>query len=403
MSNYKLMLDLVKYACDPLETRGRVFPESEDPYRSCYQRDRDRIIYSGAFRKLQYKTQVFINYENDYYRTRLTHSLEVAQIARSLSRRLCVNEDLTEAISLAHDLGHPPFGHAGEEALNEMTQHYLGFDHNVQALRILTFLEKRYLKFDGINLTWESLEGIAKHNGPITGKHCVNPIKRVHKFILDYDRDYKLDLDNFSSAEAQIAAISDDIAYNMHDIDDGIRAKILVVDELLELPLIGRILKKIIDENTNYDISDNKVIHEFLRKTVDTMIEDVVYQVKSNVREYNIYSQSDIRNLGKVFVTFSAEMMQYHASIKNFLRSKLYNYYKVKRVKNKVKRIIKELFKAFYEDPQILPPDWSIKAMNTDLLGKSIVVCDFISGMTDRFAIQEHRRIFDTKYEMQLF
>ncbi|QGR02446.1 deoxyguanosinetriphosphate triphosphohydrolase [Ehrlichia ruminantium] len=397
------MLNLEKYACNPLETKGRIFHEKEDLYRSCYQRDRDRVIYSGAFRKLQYKTQVFINYENDYYRTRLTHSLEVAQIARSLSRRLSVNEDLTEAISLAHDLGHPPFGHAGEEALNEMTEHYLGFDHNVQALRILTFLEKRYLKFDGINLTWEALEGVAKHNGPITGRYCINPDKKVHKFILDYDRDYKLDLDNFSSTEAQIAAISDDIAYNMHDIDDGIRAKILVVDELLELPLIGEILKKIIDDNTGYSMSDHKIIQEFLRKTVDIMIEDVVSQVKSNIKEYNISSQDDVRNLGKTFVTFSVEMMQYHANIKNFLRSKLYNYYKVKRVKNKVKRIIQELFKAFYDDPQILPHEWSIQAMNTDLMNRSIVVCDFISGMTDRFAIQEHRRIFDIKYEMQLF
>ena len=329
------MLNLVKYACNPLETRGRIFPEKEDLYRSCYQRDRDRIIYSGAFRKLQYKTQVFINYENDYYRTRLTHSLEVAQIARSLSRRLCVNEDLTEAISLAHDLGHPPFGHAGEEALNEMTKHYLGFDHNVQALRILTFLEKRYLKFDGINLTWEAMEGVAKHNGPITGKHCVNPGKRIHKFMLDYDRDYKLDLDSFSSVEAQIAAISDDIAYNMHDIDDGIRAKILVVDELLELPFIGGILKKIIDNNTEYNISNNKIIHEFLRQSVDIMIEDIISNVKSNVKQYNISSQNDVRNLGKVFVGFSIEMMQYNANIKSFLKSKLYNHYRVKRVKIK--------------------------------------------------------------------
>ncbi|ABD45359.1 dGTPase family protein [Ehrlichia chaffeensis str. Heartland] len=397
------MLDLVKYACNPTETRGRIFHEEEDQYCDCYQRDRDRIIYSGAFRKLQYKTQVFINYENDYYRTRLTHSLEVAQIARSLSRKLRFNEDLTEAISLAHDLGHPPFGHAGEDALNEMTMHHLGFDHNIQALRILTFLEKRYIKFDGMNLTWETLEGVAKHNGPITGENRINSNKKIHKFMLDYDSYYKLDLDNFSSAEAQIASISDDIAYNMHDIDDGIRAKILVIEELLELPLIGDILKKVIDDNSGLSVSDNRIVHEFLRRTVDIMLMDIISQVTNNIKEYDIRSHDDIRKLGKVFVHFSEEMNQYKIGLQNFLRTKLYNYYKVKRVKNKVKRIIKELFQVFYDDPQILPSDWGVKAMDANLIDRSIVICDFISGMTDRFAIQEHRKIFDTTYEMLVF
>ncbi|CEI85432.1 deoxyguanosinetriphosphate triphosphohydrolase [Ehrlichia minasensis] len=397
------MLDLAKYACNPVKTKGRVFHEEEDQYCNCYQIDRDRIVYSGAFRKLQYKTQVFINYESDYYRTRLTHSLEVAQIARSLSRKLRFNEDLAEAISLAHDLGHPPFGHAGEEALNEMTMHHLGFDHNIQALRILTLLEKRYVKFNGINLTWETLEGVAKHNGPVTGKNRVNSSKKIHKFILDYDSEYKLDLDNFSSAEAQIAAISDDIAYNMHDIDDGIRAKILVIDELLELPLIGEVLKKVIDDNTDLNVSDNRIIHEFLRKTINIMIADIISQVTTNIKEYEISSQDDIRKLGKIFVHFSAEMNQYKVNLQNFLRARLYNYYKMKRVKNKVKRIIKELFQVFYDDPQILPFDWSIKASDANLIDRSIVICDFISGMTDRFAIQEHRKIFDTTYEMLSF
>ncbi|AHC39168.1 deoxyguanosinetriphosphate triphosphohydrolase [Ehrlichia muris] len=397
------MLDLVKYACNPTETKGRIFHEEEDQYCSCYQRDHNRIIYSGAFRKLQYKTQVFINYENDYYRTRLTHSLEVAQIARLLSRKLRFNEDLTEAISLAHDLGHPPFGHAGEDALNEMAMHHLGFDHNIQALRILTLLEKRYIKFDGMNLTWETLEGVAKHNGPITGKNRVNSSKKIHKLMLDYDSYYKLDLNNYSSAEAQIAAISDDIAYNMHDIDDGIRAKILVIEELLELPLIGGVLKKVIDDNFGLNVSDNRIIHEFLRKTVDIMIADIVSQVISNIKEYDISSQDDIRKLGKALVHFSEEMNQYKTGLQNFLRTKLYNYYKVKRVKNKVKRIIRELFQVFYDDPQILPSDWAMKAMDSNLMDRSIVICDFISGMTDRFAIQEHRKIFDSTYEMLAF
>ena len=397
------MLDLVKYACNPTETKGRIFHEEEDQHCSCYQRDRNRIIYSGAFRKLQYKTQVFINYENDYYRTRLTHSLEVAQIARLLSRKLRFNEDLTEAISLAHDLGHPPFGHAGEDALNEMAMHHLGFDHNIQALRILTLLEKRYIKFDGMNLTWETLEGVAKHNGPVTGKNRVSSNKKIHKLMLDYDSYYKLDLDNFSSAEAQIAAISDDIAYNMHDIDDGIRAKILLIEELLELPLIGGVLKKVVDDNFELNVSDNRIIHEFLRKTVDIMIADIVSQVISNIKEYDISSQDDIRKLGKALVHFSEEMNQYKIGLQNFLRTKLYNYYKVKRVKNKVKRIIRELFQVFYDDPQILPSDWAIKAMDSNLIGRSIVICDFISGMTDRFAIQEHRKIFDATYEMLVF
>ncbi|WDM85755.1 deoxyguanosinetriphosphate triphosphohydrolase [Ehrlichia sp. JZT12] len=397
------MLDLAKYACRPMETRGRIFNEKEDQYHNCYQMDRDRIIYSSSFRKLQYKTQVFINYESDYYRTRLTHSLEVAQIARSLSRRLHFNEDLTEAISLAHDLGHPPFGHAGEEALNDVAKHHLGFDHNIQALRILTFLEKRYIEFDGMNLTWETIEGVAKHNGPIIGKNSVNSNKKIHKFMLDYDTDYKLDLHDFSSAEAQIAAISDDIAYNIHDIDDGIRAKILVIEELLELPLIGEIFKKVIDDNPGFSISDTRIINEFLRKTVDIMIGDIVLQVTNNIKKYNISSQNDIRKLDKVFVSFSSEMNQYKVNLQNFLRAKLYNHYKVKRVKNKVKRMIKELFQVFYDDPQILPADWGIRAVNADLIDKSTVICDFISGMTDRFAIQEHRKIFDATYEMLSF
>ncbi|MGN7619196.1 MAG: dGTP triphosphohydrolase [Ehrlichia sp.] len=325
------MLNLAKYACHPMETRGRIF--KEDCCNNCYQVDRDRIIYSSSFRKLQYKTQVFINYESDYYRTRLTHSLEVAQIAMSLSRRLHFNEDLAVAISLAHDLGHPPFGHAGEEALNDVAVHHLGFDHNIQALRILTFLEKRYAKFDGMNLTWETIEGVAKHNGPIIGERAVNSNKKIHKFMLDYDADYKLDLYDFSSAEAQIAAISDDIAYNIHDIDDGIRAKILVIEELLELPLIGEVFKKVIDDNLEFVMSDNRIISEFLRKTVDIMIEDIVLQVTNNVEKYGISSQNDIRKLGEMFVNFSAEMNRYKITLQNFLRSKLYNHYKVRRVK----------------------------------------------------------------------
>ena len=397
------MLDLAKYACHPKETKGRIFNEKEDQYHNCYQMDRDRIIYSSSFRKLQYKTQVFINYESDYYRTRLTHSLEVAQIARSLSRKLNLNEDLTEAISLAHDLGHPPFGHSGEEALNEVAKHHLGFDHNIQALRILTFLERRYVEFDGMNLTWETIEGVAKHNGPIVGKNSVNKNKKVHKFMWDYDATYKLDLHDFSSAEAQVAAISDDIAYNMHDIDDGIRAKILVIEELLELPLIGKIFKGVIDSNPEFSISDSRIINEFLRKTVEIMVEDIVLQVKNNIDKYKVSSQNDIRKLGKCFVSFSDEMNHYKMNLQSFLRIKLYNHYKVKRVKNKVKGIIKELFQVFYDDPQILPGDWGIKAIDSDLIERSTVICDFISGMTDRFAIQEHRKIFDTTYEMLSF
>ncbi|KJV68905.1 deoxyguanosinetriphosphate triphosphohydrolase [Candidatus Neoehrlichia procyonis] len=385
-------IDMISYASHPLYTRGRVYKESEDKYRSCYQRDRDRIIYSTAFRKLQYKTQVFLNYHiGDYHRTRLTHSLEVAQIARSLSRRLKLNEDLAEAISLAHDLGHAPFGHTGEEALNFIEENDFKFDHNVQALRILVLLEKKYIKFDGLNLSWEMIEGLVKHNGPL---NIIDQNKDIHEFIMECDSIYNLELNKFPTLEAQIASISDDIAYIMHDIDDGLRENILIIEELLTLPLIGRILKNNIDANKDYP--RKYIIHESLRKFYSMMIDNVGLQVENNLKKYNIVDQHDIKNSDIPLVNFSLEFDLYVKDIKSFLKRRLYRHDEVNKVRDKVQYIIQNLFKAYYQEISYLPLDWQDKILMYGELKryKSMVLCDFISGMTDRFAIQEHERIY---------
>ncbi len=396
MSNQNI---LSSFACSFNKTKGRFFHEEDDKYRTCFQRDRDRIIHSGAFRKLEYKTQVFVNYQGDYYRTRLTHSLEVAQVARSICKRLGLNEDIAEAISLAHDLGHTPFGHAGEDALNEVTKNFIGFDHNVQSLRILTYLEQRYIHFDGINLTWEVLEGIAKHNGPLLGSNAKS--LTTNQLMLEYHDKYDLKLEEFSNAEAQVAAISDDIAYNAHDLDDGLRAKFFTIEDIFTLPLFGKLLQEILDKHP--DLPKNKVIYEFLRRMISLMIQDIVTQAQSNISTYSIKTSEDIRKLDKSLVHFSPEVAAYNRELKKFLSDKVYRHYKINRVTSKAKRIVKDLFEIFQNEPNILPTEWGKIALDADEKKRSIIVCDYIAGMTDRFAIQEHGRIFDTAYEMLSF
>ncbi|MDN5247672.1 MAG: deoxyguanosinetriphosphate triphosphohydrolase [Wolbachia endosymbiont of Tyrophagus putrescentiae] len=396
MSNNNFLLN---YVCYPNQTRGRYFSEQEDKYRSCFQRDRDRIIHSNAFRKLGYKTQVFINYAHDYYRTRLTHSLEVAQIARSIARRLNLNEDITECIALAHDLGHPPFGHAGEDALNKVTQNLEGiykFDHNVQTIRILVYLEKKHADFDGLNLSWEVIEGIAKHNGPLLGQYAKFPTS--NKLMLEYNEKYNLKLEEFSSAEAQVASIADDIAYSVHDLDDALRANLITIEDLLNIPLIGKVFQDVKGRYVN--ISQNKVIHEALSKTIGIMINDVVSQTEVNIQDYKVKNAEDIRKLDKPLVTFSLEVTKAVIEMKKFNMQKIYRNYKLNRTMNKAQRILQELFQCFYEKPALLPTEWEKIATESQ---RSIVICDYIAGMTDRFAIHEHRRIFDTSYEMTSF
>ncbi|MGL9761817.1 MAG: deoxyguanosinetriphosphate triphosphohydrolase [Wolbachia sp.] len=399
MSNNKFLLS---YACFPSKTRGRYFKEPEDENRSCFQRDRDRIIHSNAFRKLEYKTQVFINYEHDYYRTRLTHSLEVAQIARSIARRLGLYEDITECIALAHDLGHPPFGHTGEDALKKSVQDLnldsekYEFDHNVQAIRILTYLEQKHADFDGMNLSWEVIEGVAKHNGPLLGRNAVSHTN--NQLLLEYNEKYDLKLEEFSSVEAQVASIADDIAYGVHDLDDALRANLVTVEGLLDIPLIGEMFK---DVKSRYSkLPKCKLIHESLSRTIGIMISDVVSQTKKNIEDYKIKSVEDVRGLNKMLVTFSPEVANATKEMKKFNMEKIYRSYKLNRTMNKAKRIVQELFQCFYENQGLLPTEWNKLSYKFQ---RSLVICDYISGMTDRFAIHEHRRIFDTSYEMTSF
>lgn len=390
---------LLNYACYPEQTKGRYLTEQEDDYRSCFQRDRDRIIHSNAFRRLEYKTQVFINYAHDYYRTRLTHSLEVAQIARSIAHRLGLNEDITECIALAHDLGHPPFGHAGESALNKSTQNLDGtnkFDHNVQTIRILVYLEQKHADFDGMNLSWEVIEGIAKHNGPLLGRHTKSPTD--NELMLKYNEKYNLKLEEFSSAEAQVASIADDIAYSVHDLDDALRANVITIEDLLDVPLIGRIFHDV--QNKYPNIPQNKIIHEALSKTIGIMISDVVSQIEKNIQDYQIKTVEDIRKLDKPLVTFSSEVTEAVAEMKTFNMQRIYTHYKLSRTMKKAQRIVQELFYCFYENPELLPTEWTKVAVESQ---RSVAICDYIAGMTDRFAIHEHRRIFDTSYEMTSF
>lgn len=361
----------------PQKSKGRLFNEEEPAYRSPYQRDRDRIIHSTAFRRLEYKTQVFVNHEGDHYRTRLTHSIEVAQIARTLADSLGLDLYLAEAIALAHDLGHTPFGHAGEDALKEV---YPEFDHNAQSIKILTKLERKYAEFDGLNLTWETLEGIAKHNGPVK-----NPPKEISLYNSVQD----LDLKHYPSLEAQIASLADDIAYINHDIDDGLRAKLFEVQNLMHLPLVGEIFKSVIEKYPG--IEEPRLIHEAHRRVLSKMIEGLYLETKKRIGELKVKSTDDIRLLGEPLAAFSPKMAADIKTIKAWLMEHMYRHYKVNRMTSKARRTVKSLYNYFMEEPECLPTEWRAKAQQLPL---DEVVADYIAGMTDRFAIQEYSRLF---------
>ncbi|WP_336279357.1 deoxyguanosinetriphosphate triphosphohydrolase [Bartonella sp. CB175] len=384
------------YSTNPQTSRGRLFHEAESTIRSPFQRDRDRIIHSNAFRRLKHKTQVFIANESDHYRTRLTHSIEVSQIARTLARALSLDEDLTEAIALVHDFGHTPFGHAGEDALNDAMKHYGRFDHNAQALRIVTQLEQRYANFDGLNLTWETLEGLVKHNGPLLGSYANN--KDVHIDILQYNEKHDLELDCFSSLEAQCAAISDDIAYNAHDIDDGLRSQFLTIDQFEQVFLTASLLKDIKQEYPQLD--QIRCGYELVRRQITTMVEDVIQQSKKNLAHLKPTSVNDVHQAGQVIVTFSPKMKDYEKELKKFLFENLYYHAQVLKRRDEAKCIVQNLFDCYYKNPDEMPENWRIKT--THLINQeqelARLIADFLSGMTDHYALREHHRLFDHAY-----
>jgi dGTPase len=378
------------YASHPEHSRGRLHPEPESDMRSPFQRDRDRIIHSTAFRRLTHKTQVFVYHEGDHYRTRLTHSLEVAQIARTIARALGLDEDLAEAVGLAHDLGHTPFGHAGEEALNAEMAPYGGFSHNDQTLRILTRLERRYAAFDGLNLTWEALEGTAKHNGPLSGSGIERP---VPPSIAEYDRQHPLGLDTYPGPEAQVAALADDIAYNNHDIDDGLRAGLFAVADLAPVPLVGPMFAEV--ARCYPGIDEGRLIHESIRRVIDRMVRDLVDETRRRLRDSGVESVDDIRRLGHPVAAFSDDMRNHDRALKRFLFERMYRHSRVNRMSSKARRIVRELFQLFLAEPQCLPGEWHAPA-GAGTPETARIVADYLAGMTDRFALDEHRRLFDT-------
>jgi dGTPase len=366
---------------------GRRHPEPDSPTRSPFQRDRDRIVHSAAFRRLQYKTQVFVYHEGDHYRTRLTHSLEVAQIARSICRVLGLDEDLAEAVALAHDLGHTPFGHAGEDALDEVVKPWGGFDHNAQTLRIVTGLEHRYAGFDGLNLTWECLEGVVKHNGPLASPNAA---------ILAYSREHDLELGTYAGAEAQVAALADDIAYNNHDIDDGLRAGLFDIPDLLELPLVGPMFRAV--EREYPGLERPRLIHEAVRRLIDHMVHDLLTESRTRLAQAQPESAAALRAMGRAAIGFSQEMQAHDAALRQFLRRHMYRHYKVNRMTSKARRVVKELFELYRAEPECLPPEWRARADAGGEARTARVVADFIAGMTDRFALEEHARLFDPAF-----
>lgn len=372
------------YACDPRESRGRLHPEEESHFRTPFQRDRDRIIHASAFRRLKHKTQVFVEHEGDYFRTRLTHSIEVAQVARTVSAALGLNTELTEAVALAHDLGHPPFGHTGEEALNELMAPYGGFDHNAQALRIVTSLERHYAEWDGLNLSWETLEGIAKHNGPVPPP--------VHWALEEVDRVHHLRLDTFASAEAQVAALADDIAYSHHDLHDGLRAELFSTDELAELPVLrdnfGEVDRKY--PGLNY----YRRRHEALRRFFGVLVEDVITLARRTLAQMAPQSVEDIRTAGRMVIRFTPALWEDLKVIRAFLFTRMYRAPKVVEMRREVTGVIRDLFPLFIANPAELPKQWRKDvAEAADETALARIVGDYIAGMTDRFAIETHERL----------
>ena len=380
--------DHVPYASDPALSRGRLYPEPESTTRTCIQRDRDRIIHSTAFRRLEYKTQVFVNSEGDHYRTRLTHSLEVAQIARTIARALGLDEDLAELLALAHDLGHTPFGHAGEDALNRMMEPFGGFDHNAQSLAIVTRLENRYPEFDGLNLTWESLEGLVKHNGPLVGPDIDTPLPR---HIAVYNQRHDLELSSYAGAEAQVAALADDIAYNNHDLDDGVRAALFTLEDLADVPLVGDLYR---DVNQKYPTVDpDRRVAEVVRRLIGEMVSDCLSESRRRAAEANPGSSDDVRALSRPIVAFSDGMREVDSGLKEFLFGHMYRHEKVDRMTDQAQDTVVGLFGILMERPEALPSDWRKSAAHADGHEIAHIIADYIAGMTDRFAFDEFDRL----------
>jgi dGTPase len=371
------MSDLASYAVTEANSRGRQFPEEAPQGRSEFQRDRDRIIHSGAFRRLEYKTQVFVNHEGDLFRTRLTHSIEVAQIARSIARRLNLNEDLAEAISLAHDLGHTPFGHAGQDALNNCMKAYGGFEHNLQSVRVVDCLEERYATFDGLNLCFETREGILKH---CSLEHAAQLGELGERFVKNLR----------PSLEGQIANLADEIAYNNHDVDDGLRSGLITLEQLSAVPLVAEHLQQV--RCAYPQLTERRVVHETVRRMINTLVTDLVRQSAANIDSQNLHSLKDVHN-APALIAFSDELVMQQRALKKFLHTHLYRHYHVMRMNAKAHRIIRELFDVFMADGRLLPTQFQSHEMIDDS-GRARVVADYIAGMTDRYAIREHKRIF---------
>ena len=391
------------YACDPGHSRGRLHAEPASQSRSAFRRDCDRIIHSTAFRRLKHKTQVFVFDEGDHYRTRLTHTLEVTQVARALARRLHLDEDLAEALALAHDLGHPPFGHAGERALDACLAAFGGFDHNAQTLRIVTALERRYPNFDGLNLTWETLEGLVKHNGPLTDRNGA-PLDRYREHgvpatILDYDKLQDLQLWSFAGVEAQIAAFADDIAYDAHDLDDGLRAALFRIDDIAAVALPGRIIGGI---RASYpDLDEHRLIHELIRQLIGLLIDDVVAETGRRLARLGPRSADDVRNAAAPVAGFSADVGEADRAIKAFLKPHMYRHPRVMRVMDEAAGVVRDLFARYSAHPGDLPEEWQQGLAGLDDAARARSIADFIAGMTDRYALAEHSRLFDSTPELR--
>jgi dGTPase len=381
------------YASDPDRSRGRLVPEPESRTRTPFQRDRDRIIHSTAFRRLKHKTQVFIAHEGDHFRTRLTHSIEVAQIARALARALRCDEDLAEAVALVHDFGHTPFGHTGEDALDRKMAPWGGFDHNAQSLRIVTMLEHRYAEFDGLNLTWETLEGLVKHNGPLTDEEGRGLDGPVPKSILDYCARHDLELSRHAGLEAQAAALADDIAYDTHDIDDGLRAGLLTLEMLEDVTLPGAILAEVRQRYPGLD--QVRTGHELMRRQITLMVEDAISTATTRIGEVQPASVEDIHAAGRSMMAFSAEMREAEKELKDFLYANLYRHPDVMAVRAQADRVVEDLFDRYMEDDHALPEAWRGAETMRDEAQRARRVADFLAGMTDTYAIKEHRRLFD--------
>jgi dGTPase len=366
--------------------------------RTPYQRDRDRIVHATAFRRLTYKTQVFLFHEGDHYRTRLTHSLEVAQIARTLARLLGLDEDLAEALALAHDLGHPPFGHAGERALVAAMADFGGFDHNAQSFKVVTRLERKYVAFDGLNLTWETLEGIVKHNGPITSAPGDKAKGVLRQTIKKAGMTVPLALDLYAPAEAQAAAIADDIAYCTHDIDDGLRAGLIEIEDLTDVPLAGKFVLEIAPTAR---ADKPRLIYEVNRRSITSMIGDVVAESRNRLDAANIRTVSDVRRAGQPIIAFSPQMRHQLDALRAFLFKRVYHHHRVMRVMRGAETIVSDLFRRYMQSPADMPSPWAAATRSRAARVRAAVIADFVAGMTDRYAIEEHRRLFDATPDLR--